>query len=209
MSTTLLSDASSLATLHSRFLLLLPAIQRHARFAFRRIRCSHQRDDCISETVALAWKHFVALMRRNKDAAEFRTTLALRCSQAVKNGRRLCSYKIGKDALAAHVRYHDKVRQAPPCKNIPGNVLGEALVDNMRTPVPDQVSFRQDFSAWHRGQTGRNQRIIDDLMQGERPLDVARRHGLTPGRITQLRGQFHQDWQHFCGEQPADQAILV
>jgi hypothetical protein len=71
------------------FLAHLPRFLAHARFAFRRVGCPHARADRVAETVALAWKHFAALAARGKKPEQFVTTLALRCSQAVKAGRRL------------------------------------------------------------------------------------------------------------------------
>jgi hypothetical protein len=40
--------------------------------------------------------------------------------------------------------------------------------------------------------------MIDDLMVGERTLAVADGYGLSPGRISQLRREFHDDWERFC-----------
>ena len=36
--------------------------------------------------------------------------------------------------------------------------------------------------------------------KGERPTDVARRFGLSPGRVSQLRREFQRGWRTFCGE---------
>jgi hypothetical protein len=79
-------------------------------------------------------------------------------------------------------------------------VIDEALHGNVETPVLDQVMFRCDFPAWRRTRCERDRRLLDDLMLGERTQDVARKFGLTPGRISQLRREFHADWQRFCGE---------
>jgi hypothetical protein len=40
--------------------------------------------------------------------------------------------------------------------------------------------------------------VIDDLMIGERTMDVADKHGLTAARISQLRRDFYEDWTKFC-----------
>ena len=37
-------------------------------------------------------------------------------------------------------------------------------------------------------------------MMGERAFDVADKYGISPGRISQLRQEFCQDWRAFCGE---------
>ena len=82
--------------------------------------------------------------------------------------------------------------------------LEEALHDNTRSPVPDQVAFRFDFPAWLNTLSERDKRVVEDLMVGERTLDVARKHGLSPGRVSQLRREFMTGWRHFCGDQAAE-----
>jgi hypothetical protein len=37
-------------------------------------------------------------------------------------------------------------------------------------------------------------------MVGEQTLDVADKYGVSPGRISQKRREFCQDWRSFCGE---------
>jgi hypothetical protein len=39
-------------------------------------------------------------------------------------------------------------------------------------------------------------------MLGERTLDVAARHGITAARVSQLRREFHDDWEFFCAGPP-------
>jgi hypothetical protein len=39
-------------------------------------------------------------------------------------------------------------------------------------------------------------------MLGERTLDVAGKYGLSPGRVSQLRRELHDDWEFFCAEPP-------
>jgi hypothetical protein len=62
--------------------------------------------------------------------------------------------------------------------------------------------FRLDFPAWSATRTERDRRVLDDLMLGERTLDVAGKHGLSPGRVSQLRRQFLLDWRRFLSEPP-------
>jgi len=35
------------------------------------------------------------------------------------------------------------------------------------------------------------------MLVGERTLDLARKHGLSPARVSQLRREFHRDWNQF------------
>ena len=51
----------------------------------------------------------------------------------------------------------------------------------------------------------RDRRLIEALGLGERTLALADQFGLTPGRISQKRRQYHDDWERFCGDLPPDQ----
>jgi hypothetical protein len=76
----------------------------------------------------------------------------------------------------------------------------ERLRDNTQTPVIDQVVFRLDFQDWLGTLTARNRQVVDDLIAGEGTGDVARKVGLSPGRVSQLRRQFEDGWAIFCCE---------
>jgi hypothetical protein len=201
--------AMHLAVLQTAFLAILPRIVKHARFHFRDLRCRHRQDDAVAETVALAWKWFVRLTRRGKDASRFPVAFANYAARAAKNGRRLCGQEKARDALSplAQQRRGFAVQSLPMASSMIGNHLHEALADNTQTPVPDQVRFRLDFPVWRLRRCERDRRLIDDLMVGERTLDVARRYGLTPARISQLRRDFHEDWLAFCSELPEHSAM--
>jgi hypothetical protein len=199
------------ALLQAAFLAILPRVEKHARFRFRDLRCRHRQDDAVSETVALAWKCFVRLTRRGKDASRFPVAFANYAARAAKNGRRLCGQEKARDALSplAQQRRGFAVQSLPMASSMNGNVFDEALAHNTQTPVPDQVGFRLDFPVWRLGRCERDQRLIDELMVGERALDVARRHGLTPARISQLRRAFHLDWLAFCDELPKHNPVTA
>jgi hypothetical protein len=66
--------------------------------------------------------------------------------------------------------------------------------------VAEQVHFRLDFPAWRASRGERDRRLIDDLMVGERTRDAARKYGISPARVSQLRRELSLDWQRFCGD---------
>jgi hypothetical protein len=189
-------------TLQATFLILLPRIEAHARVYFRHLRCIHKRDDAIAETVAVAWKWYLRATQRGKDITRFVSAFASFAARAVRCGRRVCGQEKAKDALSplAQMRRNFTVSSLPETSSQDGNVFDEALHDNTQTPVPDQAAFRSDFPAWRLTRSDRDRRVIDELMLGERTQDVASKYGLTAGRISQLRRDFHLDWSQFCGE---------
>ena len=82
----------------------------------------------------------------------------------------------------------------------------EVLVEDRRTPVPDQVAFRIDFPDWLSRQTKRKRRIAEALAVGHSTSDVARRFGISPGRVSQLRQHFRRSWREFHGDPPVPTA---
>ena len=68
--------------------------------------------------------------------------------------------------------------------------------------MPEQVAFRVDFPNWLASLSERDRRVVEQLILGERTRDVARRFGISPGRVSQLRREFHLAWLAFCDELP-------
>jgi hypothetical protein len=82
--------ACSVDQLQARFLSIRHRIETHARVYFRQIRSSDEKAERIAETLALAWKWFVRLALRGKDATQYPSVLATYAAKAVQSGRRLC-----------------------------------------------------------------------------------------------------------------------
>jgi DNA-directed RNA polymerase specialized sigma24 family protein len=199
-------------TLHAAFVALLPRIETHARIAFRHLGCPQSRDDAVGEAVALAWRSYLRLVERGKDPAEFVSTFASYAARAVRRGRRVCGQEAGQEVLnpRAQARHGFAVRRLPEGPTtLNGSPLEEALLDNAVTPPPEAAAFRIDFPAWLATWPERDRRLIEGLGLGERTMALADQFGLTPGRISQKRRQYKDDWQRFCDELPADQPAPV
>jgi hypothetical protein len=190
--------------LHAAFLSLLPRVESHARIYFRHLKCPHRKADAIAETVAIAWRWFLRLVEMGKDAAQFVSTFAVLAARHVRSGRKLCGQEKSKDVMSplAQQRYSFTVSPLPEGNSLEGNVFDEALRDNTRSAVPDQVAFRVDFPDWLASLSERDRRVVEQLILGERTRDVARRFGISPGRVSQLRREFHLAWLAFCDELP-------
>jgi hypothetical protein len=194
--------------LHAAFLALLPRIERHARICFRHLGCPQGRDDAVAETVALSWAWYLRLVERGKDPAQFVSTFASYAARAVRRGRRVCGQEAGQEVLSprAQARHGFAVLRLPEGPtSLAGNPLEEALLDNTVTPPPEAAAFRIDFPAWLATWPERDRRLIEGLGLGERTLARADQFGLTPGRISQKRREYHGDWERFCSELPAYQ----
>lgn len=190
--------------LQAKFLTIVPRIQLHARISSRDIKCQHKRADFISEVVSLCWKWWVRLHERGKDPSGFVSTLAALAARHVRNGRRLCGQLRPNDVLSPRAQQLRgfTVEKLPDFSTLSENPFSEALQDNTRSEVPDQVCFRLDFPAWLHTRTRRDRRMIADMATGERTNTLARKFRMSPGRVSQLREQFRRDWRQFVGDLP-------
>lgn len=195
---------ASLGHLHNRFLAILPRIETHAQIQFRHLGCPGKRDDAIAEVIALCWRWFLRIEEQDKDVNEFVSTLADYAVRHVRSGRYLCGQEDSKDVLSplAQRRKSFAVQALPRYDTgTEDNQALEALRDNTRTPPDDQAAFRIDFPRWICQLGQRNRRIAEDMMLNESTQDLAVKHKVTQGRISQLRREFHEDWSRFCGDE--------
>jgi hypothetical protein len=196
----------SVGALHARFLAVLPRIVRHGQVYFRHVRCPFQKEDCIAEMVALSWKWYLRLVERGKDPAGFVSTFAGYAARAVRRGRRLAGQESGRDVLAPAARqcHGFAVGRLPDYTTPYGGAWQESLADNTRSPVDEAAAFRLDFPCWLATLAERDRRLVEDMTLGHRTGELARQFGLSAGRVSQLRRQYHSAWRRFHGELPGE-----
>jgi hypothetical protein len=82
------------------FLAIRPCILAHAAFVFRGVRCRDQRAECVAATIAVAWRWFLCLADRGKNARHFSGVIATYAARTVRSGRHLCGQLKGKEVLS-------------------------------------------------------------------------------------------------------------
>ena len=204
--------------LHAAFLALVPTIKKRARIAFAYYKCANQKAEKVAEAVALAWKWFVRLHERGKDAATFPGVFAILVARAVASGRRLAGGEPLTDVMSRSAqRKHgftikgfssddsarSQERSSDPITQKTFDALEERLVDNRMTPIPDQAAFRIDFPQWLKTLPFRERSMVQAMMRDERTNDLGKRFGVSPGRISQVRSKLRDEWETFCGEEAA------
>jgi len=193
--------AKALARVQADFVSILPRIERHARFAFRRVHCPAEFDDCVAETVAICWLWHLRLAEQGRDATAFPSVLANYAARAVKSGRRLCGQENARDVCSnmAQQRRGFCVGKLPDVSTLSDNPLSDALIDTKQSTVPEQVNFRVEFPRWLLELPERNQQLTVDMAFGHRTGDLARHYRLSPARVSQLRQEFKSAWE-LCEE---------
>ena len=78
--------------------------------------------------------------------------------------------------------------------------LSDALREDTRTPVPRRVAFKMDFVAWRGALTKKRRRMLDALASGSGTCEVARKFGVCPRRVSQVRSELASSWRAFRSE---------
>ena len=76
----------------------------------------------------------------------------------------------------------------------------DAIIEDKRATVADQVAAKLDIGAWFATLTKRTKEIAKDLAFGCSTSEVAKKYGVTAGRISQLRRMLEESWQVFQQE---------
>lgn len=215
MMMTLIHFPASSDPLHARFLTILPTIERHGQIYFRHEKCSAKKADRIAEMVGLAWQWFVRLTERGKDATGFPSALAVLAARSVRCGRRIAGMVKTSDVMNERTQYRRGFVVVPlpsstatphedrldkPHGQRQQDEFEQRLQHNLVTPVDEQVQFKLDFAAWLHTLTARERRLIRAMLRNERTKDLSRYFEVSPGRVSQLRRQFRDDWRRFIGD---------
>jgi hypothetical protein len=182
------------------FLQLLPTIQDLACFAFRHLP-RYEREEAISAVICDAYCAFRRLAELGKQQLAFATPLARFSIARFRTGRCVGNKLNSRDiASSAAQRRRGFCLESLESGDCGPSVWLEILADNRLTPVPDQVAFRLDFSAWLSVQKHRHRELARFLALGNKPSEAAQRFGVTQARISQVRRELQTSWQAFQGE---------
>ena len=138
---------ASLTDLQVRFLEICERIETHARIYFRNVKCWVQKSDFVAETIALAWKWFRRRCPAGQGCPGIRFDPRLLCRPPSAVAAALPSKSNTKDILSevAQQRHGLLISKLPDFSTLSDNPLSDALIDNTRSPVPEQVQFRLDL----------------------------------------------------------------
>jgi hypothetical protein len=173
---------------------MLPEIQQRLQRAFRRLD-AEAREDAIEEGVVHSLLSFARLHDQGREETATASTLAWYAALAVKRGRPAGNRMRGTEPLSRYAQVGNGIQ----VEQQHGNWL-DLLVEDKRASVPDQVAAKIDVSAWFATLTQRMKQIARDLAYGFSTSEVAEKHGLSSGRISQLRRVLEESWAAFQQE---------
>ena len=191
---TVFHDERTEITWQQTFLSLLPGIEQKLRLAFCRLD-PEAREDAIEESVVHALLAYVRLHEQGRAEVATPASLAWYSSRQVRRGRPAGGRMNGKEPLSRYGQISNDIQ----VEREAGNWI-HVLVEDKRAPVADQVAARMDVTAWFTTLTKRMMEIAKDLAFGCSTSEVAEKHGVSAGRISQLRRTLEESWNTFQQE---------
>jgi hypothetical protein len=187
----------------ARFLQMLPQVERQLRYAFRRLD-PESRAEALQDGVVNCYCAYARLVQQGRGERAFATALVHFAIRQIRAGRKCGTRSNCRDPLSSYARRklgHRVERLDRFCRET--REWLEPLVADRRASIPDQVALRLDVPSWLATLQRRLQRITKDLALGCSTSEVAQKHRLTAGRISQIRRELCESWHRFQGSIPA------
>jgi hypothetical protein len=176
------------------FLVMLPEIEQKLRLAFCRLN-PEAREDAIEEGVVHSLLAYFRLDEKGRADVATASSLAWYSSRQVRRGRPAAGRMNGKEPLSRYGQISNDIK----VERHPSNWI-DAMVEDKRASVADQVAAKLDVTAWFATLSKRMKEIARDLAFGSLTSEVARKHGVTAGRVSQLRRMLEESWLAFQHE---------
>jgi hypothetical protein len=181
-------------TWQSNFVAMLPKIEHKLFIAFWRL-APEARENAIEEGVVHSLLAYVRLVEQGRAEVATPSSLAGYSSRHVKRGRPAVGRMNSKEPLSRYGQISNDI----VVERQPNNWI-DAMIADKRAAVAEQVAAKMDISAWFATLTRRMRQIAKDLAMGYSTSEVARKHGVTAGRISQLRRSLEESWAAFQQE---------
>ena len=185
---------------HQGFMAMLPAIQTHAKVAFRHLD-REAREEAVQEVTANAAVAYARLFELGKVDLAYPGVLARYAVAQVKDGRKVGTKSNVRDVSSSYCQ----MRKAVTMERLDrfdkqADEWQEILVEDRHATPADVAASRLDFAAWMKSLSGRYRKIAKALARGETTGRVARMFKVSDGRISQLRRELRDSWREFQGE---------
>lgn len=201
--------ARTASAVNAVFLKYLPALETHAAIHFRGLPDT-DRQEAFAEARAAAFVNVRAAVRKGQAHRLKPSMVAHYAVLHARGGRHVGGTQDSTtDVLSRRAQRTRgfKVRSLPwddanafdVLKTPDQEVWRLRLRHDRRTPVPDQVCFRIDFSEFMRKQHDRTRTAMAMLAAGHQQTEVADKLGITPSAVCQRLSRARREWEAFQG----------
>jgi len=207
------SSANSIETATTQaqdpFLVLLPTIRSHARYAFRRLP-EEAKQEAIQEVVATSLAAYRRLAEEGREPNATATTLARYAVAHYRVGRRVANRMNISDVTSKYCQYRTGVQvQSLHRYDVRDGEWQEIIVEDRNATAADIAATRIDFSAWLESLSPRMRALAQTLATGETTETVARMFRVSAGRISQIRRKLMETWDAFQADRVAEPDLVA
>jgi hypothetical protein len=181
----------------------VPSIEEYANRAFRHLD-AEARQEAIQEVICNACCAYARLVALGKTELAYPSALARFGVRQTKAGRKVGGKLNIRDVSSEH------------CQRLKGVVLErlnrfdaaesawkEIVVEDKHAGPAEVAATRIDFTGWLGVLPRRLRRIANFLATGETTGNAAKKFGVSPGRVSQIRSELCRAWNSFQGVEPA------
>jgi hypothetical protein len=197
----MIAPAHQTQSIDAGFLAMLPAIRRYARQRFRHLRPAAC-EEAVAEAVAAAFSAYRRLTQLGRRDLIYATPLAKYAALHVRNGRHVGGQESSRDVLSrtAQLRRGFQVESIEQFDHQDRQWVAGIVVEDRRATPAEVAAARLDVADWLARLPKFKRRVAKTLGSGETTGATAKRHGVTAGRVSQMRREFERSWRLFQGE---------
>ncbi len=185
---------------NQHFVNMLPQILRVIRHGLRN-QPRRDREELAAEALAAAFAMYVSLVRRGKQDMAYPTPLGMYGARQAIDGRQIGSGTNVRDITSRCCRQRKGVVVEPLDRFDRQDEEWRQIVVEDRSAGPAEiVATRVDFEDWLSELTPKQRKVAQTLARGESTKAAARKHRVSPGRISQMRRELMAAWEAFVGE---------
>lgn len=184
------------------FLELLPEIERRLRRAFHELT-GDAKDEALQEATCHACRAYARLAQQKRGRVATAKSLARFAVRQFHAGRRVGHSMNINDVCSDYCQRRRGLR----VQRLDLSWQDMLIEDHTVTPA-ELAASRIDYPAFLDRLSARNRLIAETLASGEATSQVAKRFGISFGRVSQLRRELYLAWQQFHGSvEKSDSAV--
>jgi len=188
------------STTNQQFINMLPQILRVIRHRLRN-QPRREREELAAEALAAAFCMYVSLVRRGKQDMAYPTPLGMYGARQAVDGRQFGSGTNVCDITSRCCRQKKGVVIEPLDRfDHQDEEWRQIVVEDRHAGPAEVVATRVDFESWLAELSPKQRKIAQTLARGESTKAAARKHRVSPGRISQMRRELMAAWKMFVGE---------
>jgi hypothetical protein len=147
------------------------------------------------------------LIERGLHDVIYASPLARFAVKQVRDGRRVGTKLNVQDVSSGYCQRAKGVKvERLDVLNDSGNAWREVVVEDKTAGPAEVAATRIDFGDWLKSLPRVKRQIAKTLATGETTKKAARKHGVSAGRISQMRRELMDAWMEFIGE---DQEVMA